>query len=133
MKKAKFCLVCSKPLNERHKRFCDIDCFCEFQFQTVTRKRVESGLVWVNSTLHKYLCKVVGNVCNICNIGPVWNGKVLRLQVDHIDGNSDNNFPNNLRLLCPNCHSQTDTFTNRQKKNNRRNRYLRKFKGYVDS
>ena len=54
------------------------------------------------------------------------------MQLDHIDGNSDNNFLDNLRLLCPNCHTQTETFSTRQKKNTVRNRYLRKSKGYKE-
>jgi 5-methylcytosine-specific restriction endonuclease McrA len=33
------------------------------------------------------------------------------LHVDHVDGNSDNHVPSNLRFLCPNCHSQTDTYS----------------------
>lgn len=42
-----------------------------------------------------------------------WLGKPLSLQLDHIDGNKKNNDPSNLRLLCPNCHSQTKTFAGR--------------------
>jgi hypothetical protein len=48
--------------------------------------------------------------CHICGIGPVWCGRHLRLQVDHKDGDFQNNLQENLRFLCPNCHSQTDTF-----------------------
>ena len=50
------------------------------------------------------------NECEICKIPGEWNGLPLSLQVDHIDGNSNNHLLSNLRLLCPNCHSQTDTF-----------------------
>jgi 5-methylcytosine-specific restriction endonuclease McrA len=49
-------------------------------------------------------------VCQECGNPPVWNGKPLTLQVDHADGDTMNNLPENLRFLCPNCHSQTDTF-----------------------
>jgi ssDNA-binding Zn-finger/Zn-ribbon topoisomerase 1 len=35
-----------------------------------------------------------------------WNGKSIVLEIDHIDGNSENNSPENLRFICPNCHSQ---------------------------
>ena len=54
-------------------------------------------------------------VCGICGIGKVWNGKPLTLQLDHIDGNNDNNTLENVRLLCPNCHSQTHTFAGKNK------------------
>ena len=45
-----------------------------------------------------------------CGQGAMWNGKPLTLQVDHIDGNHANNDQNNLRWLCPNCHTQTPTW-----------------------
>lgn len=46
-------------------------------------------------------------VCIVCGNDGHWNGKELRLQVDHKDGNWSNNEPDNLEFICPNCHSQT--------------------------
>lgn len=53
--------------------------------------------------------------CDNCSILPKWNGKPLVLQLDHIDGDSTNNQLINLRLLCPNCHSQTETWGRKSK------------------
>jgi hypothetical protein len=120
------CRVCGK---ESRFRCCSIECDKTYKFETITRIRVENGEVSQASTLKNYITRTVGYVCVGCgNLGKHLN-KPLTLQLDHIDGNSDNNLPKNLRLLCPNCHSQTETFVTRQKKDTKRNRYLRKYKG----
>lgn len=48
--------------------------------------------------------------CTICGNNGVWMDQPLTLQLDHIDGDSTNNELSNLRLLCPNCHTQTETY-----------------------
>lgn len=48
--------------------------------------------------------------CSSCGGGPSWNGKPLRLQIDHQNGNPVDNRPGNPRFLCPNCHTQTENF-----------------------
>jgi 5-methylcytosine-specific restriction endonuclease McrA len=47
--------------------------------------------------------------CSICGINE-WNNVKISLQIDHINGNCRDNRLENLRYLCPNCHSQTDTW-----------------------
>lgn len=54
-------------------------------------------------------------VCACCGNTGTWQGKPLNLDIDHIDGDYHNNEPDNLRYLCPNCHSQTDNFAGRSK------------------
>jgi 5-methylcytosine-specific restriction endonuclease McrA len=49
------------------------------------------------------------NECEECGITS-WNGKEIQCELDHIDGDRTNHRFNNLKILCPNCHSQTDTF-----------------------
>lgn len=55
------------------------------------------------------MIKKYGHKCTICQLTH-WQGKLAPIQLDHIDGNSDNNEESNLRLLCANCHAQTETF-----------------------
>ena len=52
---------------------------------------------------------ILNNECSICGISELNNLK-LNMELDHIDGNRFNHSLINLRLLCPNCHSQTDTY-----------------------
>ena len=49
------------------------------------------------------------NICEICGISS-WNDKPISLELHHKDGNRTNHRLENLILLCPNCHSQTETF-----------------------
>lgn len=49
-------------------------------------------------------------VCEECGLGPTWNKKELKLQVDHINGDWSNCKEENLRFMCPNCHTQTPTY-----------------------
>lgn len=51
--------------------------------------------------------------CKSCGLSDEWNGSELVLQLDHINGVSNDNRLENLRFLCPNCHSQTSTFAGR--------------------
>jgi len=50
------------------------------------------------------------NECALCGQGPLWNDLPLVLQLDHINGVSNDHRIENLRILCPNCHTQTETF-----------------------
>lgn len=47
--------------------------------------------------------------CECCN-NTEWLGKPISLEVDHINGNSADHRLDNLKILCPNCHAQTDTY-----------------------
>jgi Zn finger protein HypA/HybF involved in hydrogenase expression len=54
------------------------------------------------------------DICEVCGQLPEWNGRILSLQLDHVDGDHQNNSIENLRIICPNCHTQTDTFSSRK-------------------
>lgn len=55
--------------------------------------------------------RVKTDLCEKCGQGPIWNGKLLVLQLDHKNGDNTDNRIENLRILCPNCHTQTKTFS----------------------
>ncbi len=53
--------------------------------------------------------------CSCCKLD-IWIDQPIPLELDHIDGNYQNNTLDNLRLLCPNCHSLTPTFRGKNKR-----------------
>ena len=80
---------------------------------------VQNSTYTNNTSLKKRLLKaqLIEYRCYICGISE-WNNQPLSLQLDHINGNNKDNRIENLRLLCPNCHSQTDTFSGRNASHN---------------
>lgn len=71
----------------------------------------------VSHLRRKVMCTgILGDTCSMCGTGKYWNNKALVLQLDHINGIRVDNRVENLRILCPNCHSQTDTFAGRNNK-----------------
>lgn len=79
---------------------------------------VENSNYNSTSNLKQRLLKenLIKNECNICGQKPIWNEKILVMVLDHINGNCKDNRIENLRLICPNCNSQTDTFAGRNNK-----------------
>lgn len=79
---------------------------------------VKGSLYRQTGNLKKRLLKtgLLKGLCEKCGQGPQWHGELLVLQLDHKNGDPTDNRLANLRLLCPNCHSQTPTFTGRNKK-----------------
>ena len=75
----------------------------------------KNGKRWVSTAIKVKIFKyeLLKEECVECGIGSTWKRKKLVLHLDHIDGDYRNNEIENLRILCPNCHSQTETYCNK--------------------
>lgn len=89
--------------------------------KTITRSLEEvfaEGSKVCNTTLRNKIIKhqLLPYRCAKCSNHGAWEGQPLVLQVDHENGKRTDNRLENLRFLCPNCHSQTETFCGRKTK-----------------
>ena len=66
---------------------------------------------------HLLRAGIIINRCDWCGLSE-WRGRPLSIQIDHVNGIRDDHRLENLRMLCPNCHSQTDTFAGKNIKSN---------------
>jgi hypothetical protein len=100
------CLNCQSEFNyspsQSKGKYCSNKCQINWQ----RKQKVENGLTKNVPSIKLYLQEVRGNKCELCNCDPIHNGKPLKFELHHKDGNSDNNKIDNLQLVCPNCHSQ---------------------------
>ena len=118
------CSHCGKEniwVRQNTNKYCDNKCSAAAQRDKKINAYLYEGHDWGNKCIpawmkdkNGYLARERGYACECCGISE-WNGKEIVLECDHKDGVRTNNKPSNLRLVCPNCHSQTDTFKGRNK------------------
>jgi hypothetical protein len=104
------CEFCSQSFGAVNKtvRFCSTICYISHKWEKETIPKILNGVAGKKS-LKKYLLETRENQCSSCSLSE-WMGQPLTMDMDHIDGNSSNNTLENVRLLCPNCHSLTPTY-----------------------
>ena len=123
-KRDAICLHCGTvfPANRKsYGKFCSLKCQGQYKWENETKSRIMEGQVSNRSTLKKFLIERDGHQCSCCG-NTEWIGKPISIEVDHIDGNPANDMPKNLRLLCPNCHSMTETYKGKNKGHGRGSR-----------
>ena len=105
------CINCDKEFDympsQKNGKYCSNKCQGEY---SVKKRFIKDG-VW-HYNMATYLKRIRGNKCEDCGITE-WLGREISMHVDHIDGDRTNNTYDNLRILCPNCHSQTPTFASK--------------------
>lgn len=117
------CTNCGKSKATSHRStntYCSIK--CQQNYQRVKKVKAFLAGKYVGKKLlyrsfewtRKLVEETYGSKCNECGISK-WKNKNITLEVNHIDGKAYNNTLKNLELLCPNCHSQTSTFRNKNR------------------
>jgi hypothetical protein len=119
------CLECGADCDDRC-RYCSLGCRRQNKIdQWLAGKNFATAWGNVPTWIRSFLIDETGNCCSECGwctIHPV-TGRVP-LEVDHIDGDSSNNLRDNLKVLCPNCHSLTPTFRNLNPKGRQRKKRI---------
>lgn len=134
--KISICINCGKEFEHKYTscyKYCSFNCQHEFEHKLFIERWKngdESGIIGrygISKHIRRYLFDKNGCKCQTCGWGKenVITHKVP-LQIHHIDGDCTNNKEENLQLLCPNCHSLTETFGSL---NNNSKRIYRKQKG----
>jgi predicted nucleic acid-binding Zn ribbon protein len=117
------CLNCG---NDTKNKFCTQKCQHEYKRNEIFIKIENGDTSFYHKQYKAYLIYKYGEKCMKCG----WNkinylSNKVPIELEHKDGNSENNNLNNLELLCPNCHSLTPTYKALNKGNGRHNRMIR--------
>lgn len=124
----KYCKKCNNKISNDNKSGLCQACYIEQKNQEKLLRWKETGDTscqigsHIRNCIRDYIYEKQHFMCAICGISNEWNGKELKFVLDHIDGDASNNGENNLRLICPNCDSQLDTYKSKNKNSARNNR-----------
>lgn len=129
------CKKDSKKYPSHKGKYCSNECQIAYQRKNYIdewksgKQEGTKGKFQLSNHIRAYLFEINDNKCSLCGWGQVnpYTG-LIPLEIDHVDGNAKNNKPENLKLLCPNCHSLTSTWkgSNRGKGIKERHSYFSK-------
>ena len=115
----RYCLHCSELIGRNSKKYCSRLCQKLYRRRLYIDKWLSgevSGNIGIQSIdlssyVRKYLLEQAKYSCSLCGYSKRHKitGNYI-LSIDHIDGNHKNSRPENLRVLCPNCHAETETY-----------------------
>lgn len=128
-----YCVICGKQLVRKHKTDYCHEHLVELQRKNKIQTWLKTGNVGVavdttiRGVIREYILNEQKNCCAICGMKNVWNKKPINFILDHINGNAADSSKENLRLICPNCDSQLDTYKskNRNSARNKRKEFLK--------
>lgn len=121
------CINCSSPLKKNATKYCSVRCQHEYQSKQ-RQSRLETGTNVGPKAIRTILFRERGRKCEQCS-NTEWQEQPIPLEVEHCDGNHENNKLSNLKLLCPNCHALTPTYKARNRGNGRASRRKRYAEG----
>lgn len=126
-----YCLYCGKQTRNDNK-YCSSKCRKQYNWGQIKKYIDETGQTvesidsgdWVARRRAKqYLLEKTGNICALCGFSE-WQGQLIPLNCDHIDGDPTNLNINNFRLICPNCDALLDTYKAKNRGNGRSSKGL---------
>ena len=109
-------------------KYCSNTCQQNYQYEKKVLSWLSEDISPGIKLIRRYLKQTRVYECSVCKLSS-WNEKEITLEVEHKDGNSGNNHIDNLCWICPNCHSQTDTYKAKNKGNGRHARRQRYAEG----
>lgn len=123
------CNICGKFITDTNKSGLCQTCYREKNNEKIIENWLKTGDTGcaigsnLRNCIREYIYKIQNYSCSICGMNTTWNKKEIKFILDHINGDASNNHIENLRLICPNCDSQLDTYKSKNKNSARNFRH----------
>lgn len=115
------CLICETPIN-KNRKFCSRVCSAKYKSNLILceiNSTQNEDQKYKHRAMKSYMIWKYGHKCMDCGLTD-WKKFPIPLEIHHVDGRSKNNMVENLELLCPNCHTFTETYKAKNRNCDRR-------------